>query len=159
VRNITAYSPTDRDRAILRLVQQDARTTVDAIAALIGMSVSSAQRRLQRLRDEKIILAEVAVLDAKRLGQGMTFLVEIEVERDRPELLPELQRWIAKADAVQEAWYITGRGDYTLVIVAPSTDDFDAFMERLMIENRNVRKFTTNVVLKTLKRGLIVPMD
>ena len=155
----TLTSLTEQDRAILRLVQQDARVTVEALAALIGMSVSSAQRRLQRLRDEKIILAEVAVLDAKRLGQGMTFLVEIELERDRPELLPHLQRWIAKSDAVQQAWYITGKGDYTLVIVSPSTEDFDAFMERLTTENRNVRKFTTSVVLRTLKRGLVVPID
>ena len=32
-------------------------------------------------------------------------------------------------------------------------------MERLLAENRNVRKFTTSVALKTLKRGLTVPLD
>jgi Lrp/AsnC family transcriptional regulator, leucine-responsive regulatory protein len=55
---------------------------------------------------------------------------------------------IAKTDAVQQAWYVTGCGDLLL-----------ALMERLMTENRNVRKFTTSVALKTLKRGLAVPVE
>jgi Lrp/AsnC family transcriptional regulator, leucine-responsive regulatory protein len=66
---------------------------------------------------------------------------------------------IAKTDAVQQAWYVTGCGDLLLVVTAKSIEDFDALMERLMTENRNVRKFTTSVALKTLKRGLAVPVE
>ena len=54
---------------------------------------------------------------------------------------------------------MTGRGDLLLVVTAQSIEDFDALMERLMTGNRNVRKFTTSVALKTLKRGLAVPVD
>lgn len=149
---------TKADRAILRIVQQDARTTIEEIASQVGLSVSSTQRRLQNLRENRIILGDVAVLDPKLVGQGVTMLVELELERDRPEMLPAFHRWIAGTPNVQQAWYVTGRGDYTLVIVAASIEDFDIFMERLMTENRNVRKFTTSVVLKTLKRSLALPI-
>jgi len=147
------------DRAILRLMQQDARTTIEEIARRIGLSISATQRRLQRLREDKVILGDISVVDPKRLGQGVTMLVELELERDRPEMLPGLQQWIARTTQIQQAWYVTGRGDYTLVVVVASIDAFDALMERLTTDNRNIRKFTTSVVLKTVKRGLAVPVE
>jgi Lrp/AsnC family leucine-responsive transcriptional regulator len=149
---------TETDAVILRIVQEDARTTIENIAHRVGVSVSAAQRRLHRLREEKVILGEVAILDPKRVGSNVTMLVELELERDRPELLPAFHQWIAKVPEVQQAWYVTGRGDYTFVVVCASIEAFDALMERLVTDNRNIRKFTTSVVLKTVKRGLAVPV-
>ena len=146
------------DRAILRIVQEDARATIEEIAARTGLSASSAQRRLQRLRERKVILGDVSIIDPRKVGLGVTLLVELELERDRPELMVNLHQWIAKTPEVQEAWCITGRGDYTMVVVCGSIHAFDLLAERLMNENPNVRKFTTNVVLKTLKRGLALPL-
>jgi Lrp/AsnC family leucine-responsive transcriptional regulator len=146
------------DLAILRLVQRDARLTLDAIAEAAGLSASAAQRRLQRLRDLKVIAAEIAVVDPRKVGRPMTFLVELELERDRPELLPALRSWIERTDAVQQAWYVTGRADCLIVVTAADVEAFDAFMEGLMEANRNVRRFTTSLALKTMKRGLAVAL-
>ncbi|HLP67599.1 MAG TPA: AsnC family transcriptional regulator, partial [Rhizobium sp.] len=41
------------DREILAILQEDARATIEDIAARTGLSPSSAQRRLQRLREQK----------------------------------------------------------------------------------------------------------
>jgi Lrp/AsnC family transcriptional regulator, leucine-responsive regulatory protein len=144
---------------LLNLLQRDATMTIDALAHAANLSPSSAQRRVQRLRDDKVIIGTALIVDPHRVGRTITLLVELELERDRPELLPALQSWIVKTDAVQQAWYVTGRGDLLLVVTAKSIEDFDALMERLMTENRNVRKFTTSVALKTLKRGLAVPVE
>ncbi|OHV79917.1 Lrp/AsnC family transcriptional regulator [Ensifer sp. LCM 4579] len=156
--NTSPKKLTATDQAILRIVQEDARATIEDIAAKTGLSASSAQRRLQRLREEKVILGEVSIIDPKKLGLGVTLLVELELERDRPELMVKLHHWIARTPEVQEAWCITGRGDYTLVVVCGSIEEFDLLAERLMNENPNIRKFTTHVVLKTLKRGLALPL-
>lgn len=149
--------PIDRfDRALLRLVQQDARRTIDSLAREVGLSASVAQRRLQRLREQGVIATEIAVLDQRKVGAPLTFLVEIELEHDRPELLPALKAWIEGTGEVQQAWYITGRADCVLVVCVAGVEEFDALMERLMGANRNVRKFTTSLALKTLKRGLAI---
>ncbi len=146
------------DRALLALMQEDARRTMESLGEATRLSTSAAQRRLQKLRDARVIEREVAILDPKKLGLALTLLVELELERDRPELLPALQAWLAREDAVQQAWYVTGRGDLLVVILSRSIEAFDTLMERLMEQNRNVRKFTTSVALKTLKRGLSVPL-
>jgi Lrp/AsnC family transcriptional regulator, leucine-responsive regulatory protein len=150
---------TPSDRVLLECLQRDATMTIDALARAANLSPSSAQRRVQRLRDEKIIIGTTSIVDPHRVGRPITLLVELELERDRPELLPALQGRIAETVAIQQAWHVTGRGDLLLVVTAQSIEDFDALMEQLMTENRNIRKFTTSVALKTLKRGLAVPVD
>ncbi|TWI03570.1 DNA-binding Lrp family transcriptional regulator [Luteimonas cucumeris] len=145
------------DRNILAIIQSDARRPAEAIGAEVGLSASAVQRRIARLRDEGVIAAEVAVVDARRVGRPLTMIVDIEVERERPELVAGLKRWIADEPAVQEAWYVTGDGDYVLVVTARDVDDYDALMQRLVVENTNVRHFRTRVALGTLKRGLLVP--
>ena len=149
---------TSHDRAILREMQRDAGLTIGELADKVGLSPSSTQRRLQRLRDEKVILRDVSIVEPRSLGASVTLLVELELERDRPELLPSLHHWIARTPEVQQAWCLTGRGDYTLVVVTGSVDTFDALADRMMADNPNIRKFTTSVVLKQLKRSLEVPV-
>jgi Lrp/AsnC family leucine-responsive transcriptional regulator len=153
-----SVSLTEADRAILRVMQQDCGVTIAALAERVGTSVSATQRRLQRLRDQGIILRDVSVVDPKLVGASVTLLVELELERDRPELLGPLHQWIARTPQVQQAWCLTGRGDYTLVVVTDSVESFDALADQMLAENPNVRKFTTSVVLKLLKRTLAVPL-
>lgn len=147
------------DRRILALVQRDARLTAAQIGERVGLSASAAHRRVQRLWQGRVVEAQVAVVNPKAVGRPLVMIVGLEIERERPEDLHELKRWLAAEPAVQQAWYVTGDADFTLVITARDTEDYDAFMQRLVAENRNVRKFKTSVVLSTLKRGLAVPVE
>lgn len=147
------------DRRILAMLQKDARRSAELMGAEVGLSASAVQRRIARLREEGVITAEVAVIDQKRVGRPLTLIVEVEVERERPELLASLKQWIAAEAMIQEAWYVTGAGDYVLIIVARDVDDFEAMMQRLVVENANVRRYHTRVALGTVKRGMLVPMD
>ena len=152
-------TPLDKiDRRILTIVQKDARRPAELIGADVGLSASAVQRRMARMRDERIITAEVAVIDPMSVGHPLTMIVDVEVERERPELLASLKQWIAAQPFIQEAWYVTGAGDYVLIVIARDVDDFEASMQRMIAENANVRRFHTRVALSTLKRGLLVPM-
>jgi Lrp/AsnC family leucine-responsive transcriptional regulator len=147
------------DRGILALLQEDARRSAEAIGAGIGLSASAVQRRIARLREEAVITAEVAIVDPKSVGRSLTLIVDIEVERERPELMAVLKRWIAGEPAIQEAWYVTGDGDFVLIVTARDVEDYDALMQKLVSENSNVRRFRTRVALGTLKRGCGVPVE
>ena len=106
-----------------------------------------------------MITAEVTIVDSRIVGRPLTLIVDVEVERERPELLVSLKQWIAAEPAIQEAWYVTGEGDYVLIVTACDVDDYDALMKRLLAENANVRRFQTRVALGTLKRGQLVPIE
>ena len=147
------------DRRILTMLQKDARRSAELVGAEVGLSASAVQRRIARLREEGVIAAEVAVVDPKRVGRPLNLIVEIEVERERPELVASLKQWIAAEAMIQEAWYVTGAGDYVLIVVARDVDDFEALMQRLVAENASVRRYHTRVALGTIKRSLLVPVD
>jgi Lrp/AsnC family leucine-responsive transcriptional regulator len=147
------------DRKILALLQEDARQSAEAVGASIGLSASAIQRRIARLREGGVITAEVAIVDPRSLNRSLTLIVDIEVERERPELMAVLKRWVASQPAIQEAWYVTGDGDFVLIVAARDVEDYDALMQKLVSENSNVRRFRTRVALGTLKRGCRVPVD
>lgn len=149
---------TKNDARILTLLQKDAGITMMELAEHVGLSTSSVQRRVQRLREAKVIIRDVSIVDPKKISPSITLLVELELEKDRPELLSSLHLWIARTAEVQHAWCLTGRGDYTLVMVVGTIEHFDELAERMMVENPNIRKFTTSVALRTLKRTLELPI-
>lgn len=146
------------DRQLLNLVQEDAAQTTERMAEQVPLSPSAIQRRLRRLREHGVIAREIAVLDARKLGRSTSFVVSLQVERERPELLSELRAWLAAQLHVQQAFYVTGEADFVLIITAPDTETYDALMARLVSENPNVKRFTTNVALSVIKRGLTIPV-
>lgn len=151
--------PLDRfDRQLLNLVQEDAGQTTERLAEQIPLSPSAIQRRLRRLRDEGVIAREIAVVDPRKVGPSTQFIVALKVASERPELLSQLRAWLAAEPQVQQAFYVTGEADFVLIISAPDTATYDALMARLVGDNPNVERFTTQVALNLLKRGLTIPV-
>ena len=65
------------------------------VGAEIGLSTASVHRRIRRLREEGVIDAEIAVLNGKKRGVSMTFIIMIEVERERPDLMSDIRKRLA----------------------------------------------------------------
>jgi len=146
------------DRQLLNLVQADATRTADQLSEFVALSPSAIQRRLRRLKDGGVIIRETAIVDPRHVGRPTFFVVSVQVERERPELLARLRAWLADHDEVQQAFYVTGEADFILVIAAPNTEAFDELMSVMMADNPNVLRFTTNVALSIVKRSLFVPV-
>lgn len=146
------------DRTLLNLVQEDCARTAEQLAERVALSPSAIQRRLRRLREEGVITRDMAVVDPRKAGRPTFFIVGLHVERERPGLLAELRRWLAAEPHVQQAFYVTGEVDFVLVITASDTEAYDELMARLVTENTNVKRFTTNVALGIIKRGLTIPI-
>ncbi|HEX7012734.1 MAG TPA: Lrp/AsnC family transcriptional regulator [Steroidobacteraceae bacterium] len=146
------------DRQLLNFVQEDASQTAERLAERVELSPSAIQRRLRRLREEGVIAGQTVILDPKKIGNPTFFVVSLQVERERPELLAQLRQWAAREPHVQQAYYVTGESDFVLIVTAPDTQTYEAMMARLMAENPNVKRFTTQVVLGLVKRGLTIPV-
>lgn len=146
------------DRKLLQIVQRDGELTAELLGERVGLSASAVLRRLKRLKADGAIVANVAVVDPARVGKPTFFVVALEVERERPELLARLRQWLVSEDQIQQVFYVTGSADFILVVTAPDVESYDALMGRLMVENPNVRRFITNVALGVGKRSLFVPI-
>ena len=144
------------DRAILRVVQRDANSRLDAIAEEAGASVATVQRRLRQLRDSGVIKGETVLVDPQRVGQGMTFLILVEMERERIDILDSFRRKIEAEPYIQQCYYITGEADFALIALAADMDEYKELIQRLFFDDKNVKRFRTSVVMDRSKVSLNV---
>ncbi|WDE08281.1 Lrp/AsnC family transcriptional regulator [Thalassomonas viridans] len=147
------------DIRILAAMQENARIGLEALAESTALSVASVQRRLKQLRAKQVITREIAVLDPEKLGQAMSFIVMVEMERERAQQLDDFTRLALAEPQVQQCYYITGEADFCLICSAADMKDFEALTQRLFFDNNNVRRFKTSVVMGKKKVTLDVNLD
>ena len=147
------------DRTLLALLQTDGRTLLDRMADATGLSAATVQRRVKRLREAGVIEREAAVLDPASLGWAMTFLVLVEMERERIDVLDAFRRRRRSEPQVQQCYYITGDADFALICLARDMADYEQLTRRLFFDDMNVRRFRTSVVMERTKVGLDVGTD
>jgi Lrp/AsnC family leucine-responsive transcriptional regulator len=146
------------DKKLLIEIQKDASRTTDELANLIGSSPSSIQRRLARFKRDGIVTADISIVDPAVLGQSLSFVVGLVIDRKQPDLYAALRDWVNSTDQVQQAYNVTGEMDFILIVTAPTMDAYDALMDRLIKQNPNVKKYVTSAVLQTYKRSLFTPV-
>src|SRR5262245_7644504 len=62
------------------------------------------QRRVKRMREDGIIVGNIAVVDAARLGRTITILVEIVVESERIDPIEAVRASLLAAPEVQQCY-------------------------------------------------------
>jgi DNA-binding Lrp family transcriptional regulator len=146
------------DRKLLSEVQRDATLTYEQLSERVGASPSAVQRRIAKLKSSRIIRGVHAIVNAAAVGNPLTFLVGLEIERKRPDLYGSLQRWILARDSIQQAYNVTGSFDFMITVTAPTLNAYDLLMGEMIEANPNIRKYTTMVVLQTLKQETAIPI-
>ncbi len=147
------------DLIILRMLQANARERLENIAAESGLSLATVQRRVKALKASGAIAAEQAVLAPEALGYDMTFLIMVELERERLDQLDAFRRKAKAEPQIQQCYYITGEADFALIALAKSMQDFEKLTHRLFFSDSNVKRFRTSVVMDRTKVGLSVPLE
>jgi Lrp/AsnC family transcriptional regulator, leucine-responsive regulatory protein len=146
------------DLKLLDAVQQDCRLTADELAERISLSPSAVQRRLRRLREHKIIQAEVAIVSPDALGRSLTAIVEVTLDTDQPKVVEEFQKALQSAPEVMQGYYVTGNADFILIVTAKDIQDYETFAHRFLSKKPHVKYFRTSVVMRRVKWGVTVPV-
>ena len=147
------------DLTILRMLQANARERLENISLDTGLSVATVQRRIRSLKADGTIMAEAALISPKAIGYTMTFLVLVELERERIDQIDAFRRKAKAEPQVQQCYYITGEADFALIALAKDMDDFQLLTQRLFFEDTNVKRFRTSVVMDRTKVGMNVPLE
>jgi Lrp/AsnC family leucine-responsive transcriptional regulator len=150
----------DLDRAILRELQMDCRQSTERIAETVSLSPTAVQRRIKRMREEKVILAEQARLNPEALGLGasVTVLVQVCMGQGGEGVISAFKRQAQATPEVQQCYYLTGEVDFVLVVVVASMSEYEALTRRLFMGNAHIRKFSSMVVMDAVKLGLQLPV-
>lgn len=147
------------DVKLLRLVQRNNRLTAEELSEKVGLSASACHRRLKRLRDKGVIEADIAVVSPEAVGRQLTMIVEVTLERERPDIMDEFKRSMLAKPEVMQCYYVTGDTDFFLILTARDMRHYEQFTKQFFFDNPNIRRFHTSVVMDRVKFGLYVPIE
>ncbi|MCG9749417.1 Lrp/AsnC family transcriptional regulator [Vibrio brasiliensis] len=147
------------DRKILAVLQTNNRIANVDLAEEVGLSPPACLKRVKRLREGKVIVGDVSIINPVLAGNKMTLIVSIEMERDRGDIYSIFRQSIENAPEVTQCYQITGGYDFMLIVSVPDIQAYERFIERVLHQDRNIRKFHTSVSTKTVKFSTQVNLD
>lgn len=124
------------DRKILCALQRDAMLSLAALSEAVGLSQTPCWKRVKRLEAEGYIKRRVTLLDAQKLGVGVTVFVELRTNRHDEAWLSEFARTVSDIPEVVEFYRMSGEVDYLLKIVCADIADYDRIYRRLIRETQ-----------------------
>jgi Lrp/AsnC family leucine-responsive transcriptional regulator len=148
------------DVKILNIIQRDNRLPAEKIADQVGLSPSAVQRRLKRLREEGIIEADVAIISPEAIGRTLTAIIGVIIDKERPLslALTEFKNLMLSTPEVMQCYDVTGEADFIVIITAKDMQEYEIISRKLFMENPNVRRYKTSIVVRRVKSGMMVPL-
>jgi Lrp/AsnC family leucine-responsive transcriptional regulator len=128
------------DIKLLTALQENNQRTSEDLAALVSLSPSACLRRVKRLRDTGVISADVSVVAPGALGQQMTLIVVVALERDQQDLTDAFMASMRGTAQVTQCYYVTGQADFVLVISVRDMEDYESFTRAFFADNRNIKR-------------------
>lgn len=136
------------DRRLLDLVRRDNQQPARVLAEKVGLSESAVSRRLRRLRDEGVIVADVSVIDPARVEPRILLHVLVEMDTQDRKVVNAFQRAMQASPEVQGCWDVTGETDYLVMVSVRSMQEYEAFGIREMIPDKGVRAYKSMIVIR-----------
>ncbi len=142
------------DRAILRLIAQDASLSLNDIADKVGLTATPCWKRIKRMEETGVIRARIAVLDADKLGLPVSVFVSVETADHSAEWLASFAKLVDETPEIVGAWRMSGDVDYLLHVIVPDIAAYDSFYRRLIaaIPLRNV---SSRFAMERMKNGAL----
>ena len=140
------------DRAILRLLTNDASLSLAEVAEKVGLTPTPCWKRIRRMEQDGIILRRVAVLDPAKIGVPVSVFVAVETPDHSSLWLERFAAVVAGMPEIVDAWRMSGDVDYLLHVVVADIATYDEFYRRL-IAAVPLRNVTSRFAMERLKDG------
>lgn len=146
------------DRNILNLLQHDNRISNQDLAEQVGLSPPACLRRVRRLREEGVIMADVALINPRAVGRYINIIVEVEMIRDQLDIYDAFKRKMDGAHEVTQCYQVTGEVDFLLVLMVEDMEAYETFSRTYLSTEPNLRKFRTLISLRRNKFCTAIPV-
>jgi DNA-binding Lrp family transcriptional regulator len=142
LRNMTV---SDKDRALLALLSENARMPVTELARKLGLSRTTVQARIERLEADGVIAGYgLRLSDAYRSGLVRAHVL-ITIA---PKSLPAVTAALAAISEVTTLHSVSGTFDLIAILAAPSIADLDSLIDRIGAID-GVERTLSSIILST----------
>lgn len=145
----------DVDVQILKILQAHGRTKRNELAESVKLSIPAVSERLRKLEERGVIRSFNAVLDARKLGLGLTAFIFLTTESSA-YYKQLLEKALAHPE-ILECHAVTGDGSHLLKIKTLSTETLEKLLSHIQ-SWPGVTNTRTNVVLSSPKEDTMISL-
>jgi Lrp/AsnC family leucine-responsive transcriptional regulator len=146
----------DIDRAILTILQENARTSNAEIARQVGLAPSAIFQRIRKLEDSGIIQGYSAYLNPRALGFGLVAYVMIQTGEHAHAV--DTTARLSAIPEVQEVHRVVGEDCFFVKVRVRDTDALGQLLDEHIQRIPSVASTRTTIVLRTGKESAKLPL-
>jgi putative leucine responsive regulatory protein len=118
----------ETDRKILRILQRNSDLTVKELAAKLHLSTSPTFERQKRLERDGYIERYIAVVNPRKVGNGIMVLCNIRLKQHSQELIQEFMDVVQNLEEITECYNTSGDYDFLIKVYAHDMKSYQQFM-------------------------------
>lgn len=145
------------DRRILAELQRNCDTSLEALGEKVGLSRNGCWRRIKALETAGVIRNRVALLDAAKLGLGLSVFIQIRTSNHAADWLEKFARATREMPEILGAYRMTGDLDYLIRARVADVAAYDRLYQRL-IKKIDVSDISASFVMEELKETTELPL-
>jgi DNA-binding Lrp family transcriptional regulator len=147
------------DKALLRLLQQDARRTNRELAAATGVSPSTSLERVRNLRERGLIRGHLLDVDLAQLGRPVQALIAVRIRPPSRARIEAFREWAARLPETVGVFVVSGGEDFLVHVAVPDNQALYAFVIDRLTERPEVADVRTSVVYEHIRTHVVDPVD
>jgi len=147
------------DRRILNALQRNGRLQNVELAREVGLSPSPCLRRVRLLEEAGIIERYVAVLNAAKIGKGLTVFARVWLKGQDVHTVDHFTEAVRQLPQVVECHLMAGDCDFLLRIVAADLDEYRRFQVEHLARIKGVQSVKSDIPMQKIKQTSELPLD
>jgi DNA-binding Lrp family transcriptional regulator len=142
------------DRAILRVLMENARISNKELAARVGIAPSTCTERLRRLEGGGIIRGYHAEVEPKALGLGLAAVIAVRLRRHSADEVETFTAHALGLSETVEVFHVTGSTDFLVHVLVRDADHLRDLAVRSFTGWPEVAHIETSIVFQHTRRPL-----
>lgn len=147
------------DLKILRELQVNSKITNIELSKKIGLSAAPTLGRVQKLENSGLIKSYHAKINTKKMGLGITAIIQISLVKQISKLVDEFIEQIIDIDEIVECFQLTGKFDYQIKVMVKDINSFETFLAKKLTKFDCIDHIHTSIILSSIKQTDIIPID
>jgi Lrp/AsnC family leucine-responsive transcriptional regulator len=141
----------DKDLAILRILQQNARATVREIAVQVKLSTTPVHERIRRLETQGVIRQYATLLNPNLVNKGLMVICYVSLRQHNKSAGSKFIKSIMEMPEIIACYNISGEFDFMLKVVAENMDDYYHFHVNKLSQAENIGQLQSVFVMGVIK--------